>query len=70
MGGSYANTPDMNVDANVNARSACDNSPCFGGPAGWSSTVFFATFNPAPRSVFFGFGAMFAMLRLKGTKNV
>lgn len=52
-GTTYARTPERNVDANVNARSACVSSPYFGGPAGCSSTFCFETRRPAPRSVFF-----------------
>lgn len=49
----YARTPDRNVDARVNALSACVNSPYFGGPAGCASMLSLDTRSPAPRSSFF-----------------
>lgn len=47
---SYARTPDKNVDANVNALSACVNSPYRGGPAGCAAMLSFDTRKPAPTS--------------------
>ena len=51
----YANTPDKKVEANVNARSACVNSPYRGGPAGCASTLPLENRRPAPKSSFFFF---------------
>lgn len=55
---SYAKTPDKKVEARVKALSACDSSPCRGGPAGWFSMFCFEIRKPAPRSVFFLFIAV------------
>lgn len=46
----YAKTPDKNVDASVNALSACVSSPYRGGPAGCAAMLSFETLSPAPRS--------------------
>jgi hypothetical protein len=67
LGGSYASTPDKNVDANVKALSACVNSPYRGGPAGCASILSFDTRNPAPRSVFFSLIGVFLATVFFGT---